>query len=93
MLAEEYTSTMVRMFMAPTPAPHTNGAPGLTSWLNTRPASTSALATTITDVMLAGAVVPALGAGAQTQGTSCSAHAMILLAPSSSNMRGGTGMA
>ena len=81
------------MFMAPTPTPQTNGAPGLTAWLSTRPASTSALATTITEVMLAGAVVPAFGAGAQMTGISSCAQAMTLLAPSSSNRSGGTGMA
>ena len=84
---------MVRMFMAPTPAPHTNGAPALTAWLSTRPPSTSALPTTITATTDAGAVVPALGAGAQMRGTSSSAQAITLLAPSSSNMSGGDGIA
>jgi hypothetical protein len=84
---------MVRMFMAPMPTPHTNGAPGLTAWLSTRPASTSALATTITEAMLAGAVVPAFGDGAQISGTSSSAQAMTLLAPSSSKSSGGTDIA
>ena len=84
---------MVRMFMAPAPTPQTNGAPGLTAWLRTSPASVSALATTITDVMLAGAVVPAFGAGAQISGMSSSAQAITLLAPSSSNISGGTGIA
>ena len=84
---------MVRMFMAPAPMPQTNGAPGFTAWLSTSPASTSALATTITDVMLAGAVAPAFGAGAQISGMSSSAQAITLLAPSSSNISGGTGIA
>ena len=65
----------------------------MTAWLSTRPASTSALATTMTAATLAGAVVPALGAGAQITGMPSSAQAMILLAPSSSNRSGGTGMA
>ena len=81
------------MFIAPTPTPQTNGAPGLTAWLSTRPASTSALATTITAATLAGAVVPALGAGAQISGMPSSAQAITLLAPSSSKRSGGTGMA
>ena len=81
------------MFIAPTPTPQTNGAPGLTAWLSTRPASVSALATTITEAMLAGAVVPAFGAGAQMSGMPSSAQAITLLAPSSSNSSGGTGMA
>ena len=56
------------MFIAPTPTPQTNGAPRLNAWLSTRPASTSALATTITAATLAGAVVPAFGAGARSAG-------------------------
>ena len=84
---------MVRMFIAPTPTPHTNGAPGFTAWLSTRPPSTSALATTMTEVMLAGAVVPAFGAGAQISGMPSSAQAITLLAPSSSKSSGGTGIA
>ena len=43
--------------------------------------------------MLAGAVVPAAGAGAQISGMSSSAQAITLLAPSSSNISGGTGIA
>lgn len=83
---------MVCMSKVSQPAPYTNGAPGFTNWCSTRPLSISALPVTTTPVMLAGAVVPAVGAGAYTSGMSSSAHAMILLRANSSCMSGGEGM-
>ena len=74
------------------PAPYERGA-ALDDLAQDETAEHFGMATTITDVMLAGAVVPALAAGAQMSGTPRRAQAMILLAPSSSNMSGGTGIA
>ena len=64
-----YTSTNVRRLIAPTPLPYTKQAPGAASWCTTRPASSSALATTTTAGTDAGAVVPADGEPARTSGT------------------------
>ena len=83
---------MVRMLSTPTPAPYRNGAPGWASWCTTRPASTSALATTTTAASEAGAVVPADGDGASTAGTSSSPQTRSLSRQPSSNCRGGDDM-
>src|SRR5271157_3049038 len=87
-----YDSTMVPMLRTPTPAPYRNGAPGCASWCTTRPASTSALATTTMAAIDAGAVEPAEGDGARIAGTSSSPQTISLSRQTSSSWSGGDDM-